>query len=191
GASLTNHMAGDPKGDLRDLIVSVDDDTFDGRLYLLPACNDAFVDSDFTVRETGRAVPWPRHVLRGSIPPAVWRCGWSVLLPVRMRVLDAQDAYFGGEEAQFVQGEGDAFLVGVSLDLDVEATGIEPRAHLAALDLGEVDAPAGKSAECLVERAGDVAARPGVGHRRAPPLNRRGCRLPITHGGAIKGSGHI
>src|SRR5512147_2843478 len=28
GDSLTNHMAGDPKGDLRDLIVTVDDDSF-------------------------------------------------------------------------------------------------------------------------------------------------------------------
>jgi chromosome partitioning protein len=43
GDSLTNHMSGDPKGDLRDLIVSVDDDTFRGRLHLLPACNDAFL----------------------------------------------------------------------------------------------------------------------------------------------------
>ncbi|MBX7550268.1 ParA family protein [Streptomyces sp. NPDC004232] len=43
GDSLTNHMAGDPKGDLRDLIVSIDDETFDGRLHLLPACNDAFL----------------------------------------------------------------------------------------------------------------------------------------------------
>ncbi|MFI0506972.1 AAA family ATPase [Streptomyces albogriseolus] len=43
GDSLTNHMAGDPKGDLRDLIVSIDDDTFNGRLHLLPACNDAFL----------------------------------------------------------------------------------------------------------------------------------------------------
>ncbi|MFD3620657.1 ParA family protein [Streptomyces sp. NPDC058676] len=43
GDSLTNHMAGDPKGDLRDLIVSVDDDSFAGRLHLLPACNDAFL----------------------------------------------------------------------------------------------------------------------------------------------------
>ncbi|MFB6775650.1 ParA family protein [Streptomyces sp. NPDC056337] len=43
GDSLTNHMAGDPKGDLRDLIVAVDDDTFSGRLHLLPACNDAFL----------------------------------------------------------------------------------------------------------------------------------------------------
>lgn len=43
GDSLTNHMAGDPKGDLWDLIVSIDDETFDGRLHLLPACNDAFL----------------------------------------------------------------------------------------------------------------------------------------------------
>jgi chromosome partitioning protein len=43
GDSLTNHMAGDPKGDLRDLIVSVDDESFGGRLHLLPACNDAFL----------------------------------------------------------------------------------------------------------------------------------------------------
>ncbi|MFD3839058.1 ParA family protein [Streptomyces sp. NPDC058642] len=43
GDSLTNHMAGDPKGDLRDLIVSIDDEHFAGRLHLLPACNDAFL----------------------------------------------------------------------------------------------------------------------------------------------------
>jgi chromosome partitioning protein len=43
GDSLTNHMGSSPKGDLRDLIVSVDDDNFGGRLHLLPACNDAFL----------------------------------------------------------------------------------------------------------------------------------------------------
>lgn len=43
GDSLTNHMAGDPKGDLRDLIVSVDEEHFGGRLHLLPACHDAFL----------------------------------------------------------------------------------------------------------------------------------------------------
>ncbi|MEU6540737.1 AAA family ATPase [Streptomyces sp. NPDC047000] len=43
GDSLTNHMAGDPKGDLRDLILSIDDEHFDGRLHLLPGCNDAFL----------------------------------------------------------------------------------------------------------------------------------------------------
>ncbi|MHA5051077.1 ParA family protein [Streptomyces sp. SD15] len=43
GDSLTNHMAGDPKGELRDLIISIDDENFGGRLHLLPACNDAFL----------------------------------------------------------------------------------------------------------------------------------------------------
>ncbi|MGV9758607.1 ParA family protein [Streptomyces tricolor] len=43
GDSLTNHMAGTPKGDLRDLIVAIDEETFGGRLHLLPACNDAFL----------------------------------------------------------------------------------------------------------------------------------------------------
>ncbi|MER5603766.1 ParA family protein [Streptomyces sp. NPDC002265] len=43
GDSLTNHMAGDPKGDLRDLIISVDEEHFGDRLHLLPACNDAFL----------------------------------------------------------------------------------------------------------------------------------------------------
>ncbi|MFJ7497350.1 ParA family protein [Streptomyces sp. NPDC097727] len=43
GDSLTNHMAGDPKGELRDLIVSIEDEHFGGRLHLLPACHDAFL----------------------------------------------------------------------------------------------------------------------------------------------------
>ncbi|MFF0226892.1 ParA family protein [Streptomyces sp. NPDC004629] len=43
GDSLTNHMAGDSKGDIRDLIVPIDEETFNGRLHLLPACHDAFL----------------------------------------------------------------------------------------------------------------------------------------------------
>lgn len=43
GDSLTNHMAGEAKGDLRDLIVTVDGDAFGGNLHLLPACTDAFL----------------------------------------------------------------------------------------------------------------------------------------------------
>ncbi|MEU0062415.1 ParA family protein [Streptomyces albidoflavus] len=43
GDSLTNHMAGDGKGDLRDLVVAVDEDRFGDRLHLLPACTDAFL----------------------------------------------------------------------------------------------------------------------------------------------------
>lgn len=43
GDSLTHHMAGDPKGDLHDLLITIDDDAFGGRLHLLPACHDAFL----------------------------------------------------------------------------------------------------------------------------------------------------
>ncbi|MFI5773803.1 ParA family protein [Streptomyces sp. NPDC051658] len=43
GDSLTNHMAGDGKGPLSDLIVTIEEDRFGGRLNLLPACTDAFL----------------------------------------------------------------------------------------------------------------------------------------------------
>ncbi|MGP4001695.1 ParA family protein [Streptomyces sp. 8N706] len=43
GDSLTKHMAGEAKGELRDLIVEVTDERFGGRLHLLPACTDAFL----------------------------------------------------------------------------------------------------------------------------------------------------
>lgn len=43
GDSLTNHMAGEGKGALADLIVAVDEDRFGNRLHLLPACTDAFL----------------------------------------------------------------------------------------------------------------------------------------------------
>ncbi|WP_326615457.1 ParA family protein (plasmid) [Streptomyces scopuliridis] len=43
GDSLTKHMAGEAKGELRDLIVPVEDERFGDRLHLLPACTDAFL----------------------------------------------------------------------------------------------------------------------------------------------------
>ncbi|MFJ9829596.1 ParA family protein [Streptomyces sp. NPDC101160] len=43
GDSLTNHMAGGAKGDLRDVIVAVSEERFGDRLHLLPACTDAFL----------------------------------------------------------------------------------------------------------------------------------------------------
>ncbi|MEV4943653.1 ParA family protein [Streptomyces zaomyceticus] len=43
GDSLTNHMAGDGKGELSDLVVTVDEGRFGERLHLLPACTDAFL----------------------------------------------------------------------------------------------------------------------------------------------------
>ncbi|MER6916661.1 ParA family protein [Streptomyces sp. NPDC000594] len=43
GDSLTKHMAGEGKSELRELIVTVEDDRFGDRLHLLPACTDAFL----------------------------------------------------------------------------------------------------------------------------------------------------
>lgn len=43
GDSLTKHMAGEGKGELRDLIVEVAEERFGDRLHLLPACTDAFL----------------------------------------------------------------------------------------------------------------------------------------------------
>jgi chromosome partitioning protein len=43
GDSLTKHMAGEPVGQLRGLIVPIEEDRFGDRLHLLPSCNDAFL----------------------------------------------------------------------------------------------------------------------------------------------------
>ncbi|WP_031511027.1 ParA family protein [Streptomyces megasporus] len=41
--SLAKHMLGETKGDLRDLLVPIEDANFGGRLFMLPACRDAFL----------------------------------------------------------------------------------------------------------------------------------------------------
>ncbi|MES5824841.1 ParA family protein [Streptomyces sp. RG80] len=41
--SLITHMAGQPKGELRDLIVPIDDPRFQGRLHVLPGASDGFL----------------------------------------------------------------------------------------------------------------------------------------------------
>lgn len=43
GDSLTKHMGAEPAGQLRDLIVPIDEPRFGDRLHLLPSCNDAFL----------------------------------------------------------------------------------------------------------------------------------------------------
>ncbi|MEZ7005625.1 ParA family protein [Streptomyces sp. AD55] len=41
--SLVSHMCGEGTGDLRDLVVAIDDPQFQGRLHVLPACFDGFL----------------------------------------------------------------------------------------------------------------------------------------------------
>lgn len=43
GDSLVKHMTGEGTGHIRDLVATVDDDRFGGRLHVLPACADGFV----------------------------------------------------------------------------------------------------------------------------------------------------
>ncbi|MFE1780996.1 ParA family protein [Streptomyces sp. NPDC059506] len=41
--SLAKHMLGEAKGELDELLVPIDEGSFSGRLFLLPACKDAFL----------------------------------------------------------------------------------------------------------------------------------------------------
>lgn len=41
--SLSKHMAGEAKGDIHELVVTINDDRYGGRLDLLPGCKDAFL----------------------------------------------------------------------------------------------------------------------------------------------------
>ncbi|WP_409239352.1 ParA family protein [Streptomyces sp. PA5.6] len=41
--SLVSHMCGEGKGDLRDLVVAIEDPRFEKRLHVLPACFDGFL----------------------------------------------------------------------------------------------------------------------------------------------------
>lgn len=41
--SLVSHMCGDGKGDLRDLVMTIEDPRFEKRLHILPACFDGFL----------------------------------------------------------------------------------------------------------------------------------------------------
>jgi len=41
--SLVSHMRGEGQGDLRDLVVAIEDDRFGKRLHILPACFDGFL----------------------------------------------------------------------------------------------------------------------------------------------------
>ncbi|WP_033819304.1 ParA family protein [Kitasatospora sp. MBT63] len=43
GDSLVKNMCGERQSDLRDLLIKISGDAFDGRLYLLPACTDGFL----------------------------------------------------------------------------------------------------------------------------------------------------
>ncbi|MDI1453147.1 AAA family ATPase [Streptomyces sp. NPDC003388] len=117
GDSLTNHMGGTPKGDLRDLIVPVEPETFGDRLHLLPACNDAFLlDVRLSsVRAREAALERALAPLEGDYDVIIVDCPPSLGLS-----MDAA-AYYGrrrdGEEA----GKSGALIVVQAEDSSADA----------------------------------------------------------------------
>ncbi|MFI2214970.1 ParA family protein [Streptomyces sp. NPDC020141] len=120
GDSLTKHMAGEGKGELRDLVVPVEGDRFGDRLHLLPACTDAFLLdvklSGVRAREAAleRALsPLEEHydVMLIDCPPSL---GLS---------MDAA-AYFGRRRPGEVPGNSGILVVVQAEDSSADAYGL-------------------------------------------------------------------
>ncbi|MEV6536922.1 ParA family protein [Streptomyces sp. NPDC051639] len=117
GDSLTNHMAGSPKGDLRDLIVSIEDESFNGRLHLLPACNDAFLlDVRLSaVRAREAALERALEPLEGDYDVILVDCPPSLGLS-----MDAA-AYYGRRRDAEKPGQSGALIVVQAEDSSADA----------------------------------------------------------------------
>ncbi|WP_309053464.1 ParA family protein [Streptomyces sp.] len=120
GDSLTNHMAGEGKGDLRELVVTVDEDRFGGRLHLLPACTDAFLLdvrlASVRAREAAleralRAVESDYDVILIDCPPSL---GLS---------MDAA-SYYGRRRTNEVAGNSGVLIVVQAEDSSADAYGL-------------------------------------------------------------------
>ncbi|MEU2424117.1 ParA family protein [Streptomyces sp. NPDC007851] len=117
GDSLTNHMAGETKGELRDLIVSVDEEHFGGRLHLLPACHDAFLlDVRLSaVRARESALERALMPLESDYDVIIVDCPPSLGLS-----MDAA-AYYGRRRDGEVPGESGALIVVQAEDSSADA----------------------------------------------------------------------
>ncbi|MER7111905.1 ParA family protein [Streptomyces sp. NPDC000229] len=120
GDSLTNHMAGDAKGDLHDLIVTIDDDRFGGRLHLLPACADAFLlDVRLaSVRAREAALERALNAVESDYDVILIDCPPSLGLS-----MDAA-TYYGRRRPQEVPGNSGVLIVVQAEDSSADAYGL-------------------------------------------------------------------
>ncbi|MGA4960531.1 ParA family protein [Streptomyces lavendulocolor] len=120
GDSLTNHMAGDAKGDLSDLIVPIGGDRFNGRLHLLPACADAFLlDVRLaSVRAREAALERALNAVEADYDVILIDCPPSLGLS-----MDAA-TYYGRRRPQEVPGNSGVLIVVQAEDSSADAYGL-------------------------------------------------------------------
>ncbi|MER7960361.1 ParA family protein, partial [Streptomyces sp. NPDC096030] len=120
GDSLTKHMAGEPKGELRNLIVPIAGDRFGDRLHLLPACTDAFLlDVKLSgVRAREAALERALMAIEGDYDAIVVDCPPSLGLS-----MDAA-AYFGRRRPDEAPGNSGILVVVQAEDSSADAYGL-------------------------------------------------------------------
>ncbi|MFE9889263.1 ParA family protein [Streptomyces scopuliridis] len=120
GDSLTKHMAGEAKGELRDLIVPVEDERFGDRLHLLPACTDAFLlDVKLSgVRAREAALERALAPIEDAYDAILVDCPPSLGLS-----MDAA-AYYGRRRAGEVPGNSGVLVVVQAEDSSADAYGL-------------------------------------------------------------------
>ncbi|MCX4657546.1 ParA family protein [Streptomyces microflavus] len=117
GDSLTKHMAGEAKGNIADLIVTIEDPRFGDRLHLLPACTDAFLlDVKLSsVRAREAALERALSAVEGNYDAVIIDCPPSLGLS-----MDAA-AYYGRRRTGEVPGNSGILIVVQAEDSSADA----------------------------------------------------------------------